>query len=113
MQFKNTYLAIQVETLAGGVGDRGSVARRYRSWPMLFEHKGNTLNTIATDLNCRFPAKVEVPDVGDQATTVAARKLQDLLRALPETSEITIDAKDSKMAVKAGRVVSACNAAGG
>jgi DNA polymerase-3 subunit beta len=38
-----------------------------------------------------------------QATTVAARKLQDLLRALPDDSMLNVDVAGSKMTVRAGR----------
>ena len=65
-----------------------NVGRRCRSWPMLFATRAIRSNTIATDLELQISAKVQVPEAGDQSTTVAARKLQDLLRALPESSEV-------------------------
>ena len=102
MQFKNIPRDLVLKPCR-----RCRVSERRQTLPILanvlFEHKGNTLNTIATDLELQISAKVEVPEAGDQSTTVAARKLQDLLRALPESSEVSIDAKDSKMAVKAGK----------
>jgi DNA polymerase III subunit beta len=70
---------------------------------VLLEHKGNKLTTVATDLELQISASVDVEQSGEQSITVAARKLQDLLRALPEATTISIDAKDSKMAVKAAR----------
>jgi DNA polymerase-3 subunit beta len=36
------------------------------------------------------------------ATTVGARKLQDLLRALPDSAQVNVDASGSKMTVRAG-----------
>ncbi len=70
---------------------------------VLLEHKGTKLTTIATDLELQISASVEVEQAGEQAITVAARKLQDLLRALPEASTLSLDAKDGKMAVKAAK----------
>lgn len=103
MQFKNIPRDLVLKPLQAVSG----IVERRQTLPILanvlFEHKGNTLSTIATDLELQITAKVEVPTAGDQSITVAARKLQDLLRALPDTSEVTIDAKDGKMAVKAGK----------
>jgi DNA polymerase III subunit beta len=103
MQFKNIPRDLVLKPLQAVSG----IVERRQTLPILanvlFEHKGNTLSTIATDLELQITAKVAVQDVGDQSITVAARKLQDLLRALPDTSEVTIDAKDGKMAVKAGK----------
>jgi len=39
----------------------------------------------------------------DQSVTVAARKLQDLLRALPEDATVSVDTSASKMTVRANR----------
>jgi DNA polymerase-3 subunit beta len=103
MQFKNIPRDLVLKPLQAVSG----IVERRQTLPILanvlFEHKGNTLTTIATDLELQISAKVEVADSGDQAITVAARKLQDLLRALPDTSSVSIDAKDGKMAVKAGK----------
>ena len=103
MQFKNIPRDLVLKPLQAVSG----IVERRQTLPILanvlFEHKGNTLTTIATDLELQISAKVEVADSGDQAITVAARKLQDLLRALPDTSDVSIDAKDGKMAVKAGK----------
>ena len=103
MQFKNIPRDLVLKPLQAVSG----IVERRQTLPILanvlFEHKGNTLSTIATDLELQITAKVDVPDAGDQSITVAARKLQDLLRALPDTSSVSIDAKDGKMAVKAGK----------
>ena len=103
MQFKNIPRDLLLKPLQAVSG----IVERRQTLPILanvlFEHKGNTLTTIATDLELQISAKVQVPDSGDQSITVAARKLQDLLRALPDTSEVSLDAKDGKMAVKAGK----------
>jgi DNA polymerase III subunit beta len=70
---------------------------------VLLEHKGTRLTTVATDLELQISASVDVEQSGEQSITVAARKLQDLLRALPDASTVSLDAKDGKMAVKAAK----------
>ncbi len=51
---------------------------------ILLEHKDGRLFVTATDLEMQITAYSEFAGKQDQAITVAARKLQDLLRALPE-----------------------------
>lgn len=103
MQFKNIPRDLVLKPLQAVSG----IVERRQTLPILanvlFEHKGNTLTTIATDLELQISAKVQVPESGDRSITVAARKLQDLLRALPDSSDVSLDAKDGKMAVKAGK----------
>ena len=70
---------------------------------VLLERKDGLLYVTATDLEMQITAHSELPSKDPQAVTVAARKLQDLLRALPEESTLTIDATGSKMVVRAGR----------
>ena len=69
---------------------------------VLLEQKDGSLHVTATDLEMQITARSEMAGKDGQATTVAARKLQDLLRALPESSEINVDATGNKMTVKAG-----------
>ena len=76
MQFKNIPRDLVLKPLQAVSG----IVERRQTLPILanvlFEHKGNTLTTIATDLELQISAKVEVADSGDQSITVAARKLQ-------------------------------------
>jgi DNA polymerase-3 subunit beta len=70
---------------------------------VLLEQKDGRLFVTATDLEMQITAVSELPGKDGQATTVAARKLQDLLRALPDGSTLNVDAAGSKMTVRAGR----------
>ncbi|HET9747783.1 MAG TPA: DNA polymerase III subunit beta [Casimicrobiaceae bacterium] len=70
---------------------------------VLLEQKNERLHVTATDLEMQITAVAEVPGKDGQATTVGARKLQDLLRALPDDAQLNVDASGSKMTVKAGR----------
>ena len=70
---------------------------------VLLEQKDGKLNVTATDLEMQITAVADLPGKDGQATTVGARKLQDLLRALPDDASLNIDVTGSKMTVKAGR----------
>ena len=70
---------------------------------VLLEQKDGRLFVTATDLEMQITANSELGSKQDQAVTVGARKLQDLLRALPEDSSLTVDTAAGKMTVRAGR----------
>jgi DNA polymerase-3 subunit beta len=70
---------------------------------VLLEQKDGRLHVTATDLEMQITAVAELPGKDGQSTTVGARKLQDLLRALPDDALVNVDASGSKMTVKAGR----------
>src|SRR6266704_7176533 len=70
---------------------------------VLLEQKNGRLFVTATDLEMQITANSELASKQEQAVTVGARKLQDLLRALPEDSSHTVDTAAGKMTVRAGR----------
>jgi DNA polymerase-3 subunit beta len=57
---------------------------------VLIEHRDAKLFVTATDLEMQITAHSELSGKESQATTVAARKLQDLLRALPVLPEVRL-----------------------
>ncbi len=70
---------------------------------VLLEQKDGKLNVTATDLEMQITAVSELAGKDGQATTVGARKLQDLLRALPDDASLNLDVTGSRMTVRAGR----------
>ena len=70
---------------------------------VLLEQREGRLYVTATDLEMQITAYSELEGKDGQAVTVGARKLQDLLRALPDDATLNIDAASNKMTVKAGR----------
>jgi len=70
---------------------------------VLLEQRDGSLYVTATDLEMQITAHSAMPGKDGQATTVGARKLQDLLRALPDDSTLNIDVGNNKMTVRAGR----------
>jgi DNA polymerase-3 subunit beta len=70
---------------------------------VLLEQRDGSLYVTATDLEMQITANSSLPGKDGQAITVGARKLQDLLRALPDDSTLNIDVGNNKMTVRAGR----------
>lgn len=71
---------------------------------VLIEAEGGKLNLVATDLEIQVATSAELEKpVSSYAVTVSARKLQDILRALPEKTVVSLDAQEGKLQVKAGK----------
>jgi DNA polymerase III subunit beta len=70
---------------------------------VLLEQRDGRLYVTATDLEMQITAHSTLEAKDGQAITVGARKLQDLLRALPDDATLNIDVTSSKMTVRAGR----------
>jgi DNA polymerase III subunit beta len=71
---------------------------------VLLEKKGDRLTFLATDIEIQITTsnECEVGD-GDGAVTVAARKLQDILRSLPESAEVSLILDEKRLQVRAGK----------
>ncbi|GHU08218.1 DNA polymerase III subunit beta [Betaproteobacteria bacterium] len=71
---------------------------------VLLEKTDNKLTFLATDIEIQITTSTEVASGdGDVAVTVSARKLQDILRSLPDDCEITLSLEDKRLQVKAGK----------
>jgi DNA polymerase-3 subunit beta len=70
---------------------------------VLLEQKDGSLFVTATDLEMQITAHSDLPGGKDQSITVAARKLHDLLRALPDDAAVTAETSANRMTVRAGR----------
>ena len=58
---------------------------------VLLIRKESELSLVATDIEIEITASASVPEDGEtKSITVGARKLLDILRALPEGSEVTL-----------------------
>ncbi len=84
----------------------GIVERRHTlpilSNVLLLAH-GSGVDFVATDLEVQITAKAALEGGAEGAVTVGARKLQDILRSLPEDAEVALEAKDNRMVVRAGK----------
>ena len=70
------------------------------------EKDGERLTLLATDIEIQITTNA--PGIGPDkaAMTVAARKLQDILRSLPENAEVSLTLDDKRLQLKAARVAS-------
>src|SRR5919205_2887014 len=71
---------------------------------VLLERKQDELQLVATDLEIQVSTRCEAgKGTADQSLTVSARKLLDILRSLPEGTDVTLDAQNNRLQVRAGR----------
>ena len=71
---------------------------------ILIRKEGSAVSFVSTDIEVQITTQAEI-GVGDDtvATTVAARKLLDILRALPESGEVALSLTAKKMTVQSGK----------
>jgi DNA polymerase-3 subunit beta len=72
---------------------------------VLIEQAADRLQLLATDLEIQVSTSfVNQNKSGDSyAVTTSARKLQDILRALPEQADIALEAQNNRLIVKSGK----------
>ena len=71
---------------------------------VLIEAGSDGASFLATDIEIQITARSGVKAGGEaKALTVGARKLVDILRALPEAAEVSLQAQDKRLVVKAGK----------
>jgi DNA polymerase-3 subunit beta len=71
---------------------------------VLIDGSGEAVSFLATDIEIQITARSTIAGARDsRALTVGARKLLDILRALPEQAEVNLQPQDKRLLVKAGR----------
>lgn len=71
---------------------------------VLLEKQGERLTLVATDIEIQITTQSEnVGGEGDGAITVAAKKLLDILRSLPDSIDINLVQEEKRLLLKAGR----------
>ena len=70
---------------------------------LLVQVKGGQLSLTGTDLEVEMVSRVGVDDAQDGETTIPARKLFEIVRALPDGSKVTVSQSSEKITVQAGR----------
>jgi DNA polymerase-3 subunit beta len=72
---------------------------------VLIERKQGSLLMMATDLEIQVAARMELgKGAGEDAgLTVSARKLQEILRALPDGTEAALDVQNNRLQVRSGK----------
>ena len=99
---------IERATLLKCLGHVQSVVERRNTIPILSNvlieaQEGSGIRLMATDLDLQINETVEANVTQAGATTVSAHTLFDIVRKLPEGSQVELIASEGKMQVNAGR----------
>lgn len=71
---------------------------------VLLEKKGDKLTLLATDIEIQITTSTGGASGDDDgAVTVGARKLQDILRSLPESAEVSLNLEEKRLQVRSGK----------
>jgi DNA polymerase III subunit beta len=71
---------------------------------VLIDRTADSLVFLATDIEIQITAKSTLSAPAEaRSVTVGARKLLDILRALPEAAEVTLQQQDKRLLVRAGK----------
>lgn len=71
---------------------------------VLIEKSGDQLTLLATDIEIQIRTHTDgAAGTEKTAVTVGARKLQDILRSLPDSAEVSLELSDKRMQVRAGK----------
>ena len=95
------------EKLLGPLQQVTGIVERRHTLPILsnvlITAGGGHVDFLATDLEVQITSRAELDGDAEGSVTVGARKLYDILRALPEDAEVALEAKENRMTVKAGK----------
>ena len=70
---------------------------------VLMEKDGERLTLLATDIEIQITTHTPTLGAEKASMTVGARKLQDILRSLPDTAELSLALDDKRLQLKAGK----------
>lgn len=99
--------SLQREVLLKPLAQVVNVVERRQTLPvlanLLARVEGDLLSLTGTDLEVEMVARTKVEDAQDGEITIPARKLFEIVRALPDGSRVTITQSGDKITVQAGR----------
>lgn len=101
-------LDIDRDTLLKPLQAVSGIVERRHTLPILsnvlLETSEKELKLLATDLEIQVATEATLSKAAkSHAITVSARKLQDILRSLPEQAPVSFEALESKLVVRAGK----------
>jgi len=70
---------------------------------LLLEAKQDKIYLTATDLEMQISLAIDSVGVGNFSTTIAAKKLLDICRSLPDSAEINMATNESRVTLKTGK----------
>jgi len=101
-------LNIERDTLLKPLQSVSGIVERRHTLPILsnvlLETEDSELKLLATDLEIQVATKAGLSKrANSQAITVSARKLQDILRSLPDATNVSLETQESKLVLRAGK----------
>jgi DNA polymerase-3 subunit beta len=93
-------LFVPLQMVAGIVEKRGTLPILSN---VLIEKSGSALTFLATDIEIQMRTSAPCNSGEPVSLTVSARKMQDILRSLPEKAELTLSLIDRRLLLQAGR----------
>lgn len=100
-------IKINRDTLLKPLSAVSGIVERRHTLPilsnLLLEAKEEKIVLTATDLEMQISLSVHTSIGGELSTTISAKKLLDICRALPENTDINMATTDSRVQVKAGK----------
>ena len=99
--------SLQREVLLKPLAQVVNVVERRQTLPvlanLLVKVRAGELSLTGTDLEVEMVARTSVEDAQDGEITIPARKLFEIIRALPDGSKVTVSQSGDKVTVQAGR----------
>ncbi|ROH86856.1 DNA polymerase III subunit beta [Pseudomethylobacillus aquaticus] len=100
-------MQIQRDLLLKPLSSVTSIVERRHTLPilsnLLLQAKQDQVMLTATDLELQITVNIHSPGAHNLSTTVSAKKLLDICRALSDDANINLQLQDSKMLVKSGK----------
>jgi DNA polymerase-3 subunit beta len=101
-------LDIDRDTLLKPLQTVSGVVERRHTLPILsnvlLETDAKDLKLLATDLEIQIATQASLSKPANQhSITVSARKLQDILRSLPDATTVSLESKEAKLVLRAGK----------
>lgn len=97
----------QRDALLGPLQSVSGIVEKRHTLPILsnvlLDKQGDRLTLLATDIEIQIKTSAPASGGADAALTVGARKLQEILRALPEGADVSLQLDDKRLTVKAGK----------
>jgi len=96
------------DELLGPLSAVSGIIERRHTLPILsnvlIDCGAGAISFLATDIEIQITARATLESSGEaRSVTVGARKLVDILRALPESAEVTLQQQDKRLLVKASK----------
>lgn len=99
--------SLQREVLLKPLAQVIGVVERRHTLPvlanLLVKVQADLLSMTGTDMEVEMVSRIGIEDAEAGETTIPARKLFDIVRALPDGSRVTVSLRDDKVTIQAGR----------